>query len=77
MLTYAKKDKQKLQNNQQICEGWFIARFNHSMQPCVLVFSWQHYCSLMKAFWTDDQDHDVSVVSLSVQIFTVVSLVCH
>ena len=30
----------------------------------------------MKAFCLDDHDHDVSIASLSVQIFTVISLVC-
>lgn len=31
----------------------------------------------MKAFCLDDHDHDVSIASLSVQIFTVISLVCN
>ncbi|XP_052769327.1 E3 ubiquitin-protein ligase UBR2-like isoform X1 [Mya arenaria] len=34
----------------------------------------KHYSDLMKAFCLDDHDHDVSIASLSVQIFTVISL---
>ncbi|KAL4237392.1 hypothetical protein ACF0H5_002110 [Mactra antiquata] len=46
-------------------------------QECKKKFSiifTKHYTNLMKAFCMDDHDHDVSIASLSVQIFTVISL---
>ncbi|XP_060594831.1 E3 ubiquitin-protein ligase UBR2-like isoform X1 [Ruditapes philippinarum] len=46
-------------------------------QECKKKFSiifTRHYTNLMKAFCMDDHDHDVSIASLSVQIFTVISL---
>ena len=54
-----------------VWDAAWVAR--NDLWPAVL--SPQHYGQLMEDFISDDHDHDVSVTSLSVQIYTVPSLV--